>query len=224
MSFPMLTFMPSEDEAVFSATHVDSSSTTTGSSAFTFSSQSIGAAPGGGETRLVVVAIGVVDNSKSMAISSVTIGGVTATIHANGTDTVSGSRSRAAIASAVVPSGTTADVVVNMTTNCTGMAIDVYRIMNPTSTTPADTLATGGNSPSGTIDVPAGGILIAAAQAINAGTGTWNSGNPGTATSEVDIATADYYEGGYEVYASAQTGITVSRDQGNTSLAAASWR
>ncbi|HET7741055.1 MAG TPA: hypothetical protein VFL67_10440 [Mycobacterium sp.] len=102
-------------------------------SSYTFASQAIGTASA---TRRVVVAL---TTASSLTVSSATIGGISATIDA--TTTLSGT-ARLAIISAVVPTGTTASVVVNLSGSAAYMGIGLWTLDNgsPSGGTAADTV------------------------------------------------------------------------------------
>lgn len=83
---------------------------------YTFTAKPIGTA---GATRRVVVAAG----TRTGEPTTCTIGGISATL-----DSISGSGNRVAYFSAVVPTGTTADIVVNLVAAGTRCAIDVWAL------------------------------------------------------------------------------------------------
>lgn len=90
-------------------------SATTGTTTRTYSDIAIGDAA---SDRNVII----VCHARSVNILSATIGGVSATLHASFTDGVL----RTAIFSAVVTSGTTADIVVTHSSNPGGVVLGVY--------------------------------------------------------------------------------------------------
>lgn len=112
--------------------------------------------------RRVFVVIMVDDNAATVSLNSITIGGISATIHVTGVDT----EILTAIASAIVPTGTTATVVVD--TNLTSpqdVTCAVYTGYNLIRTTPFATDFDGANDPSQTaVNIPAGGFVIAGCQ------------------------------------------------------------
>jgi len=132
--------------ATFRASAVDAADLTT----YTFSSQPIGTASG---TRRVVVSIG---TNSTRTISSVTIGGVSATV--NATNTLSGT-AHVALASAVVPTGTTADVVVTLDAAGLGMGIGVWTLTSGAAT--GQTASGNGDPTNLTVTTTAGDIVIA---------------------------------------------------------------
>lgn len=110
-----------------------------GQSTYTFSSTSIGAAS---VSRLVVVTVGFCDRiGTGRTISSATIGGVTATINTQINDAAS-TAPGVGIVSAVVPTGTTGDVVINFSGLVHGCGIGVFTLYDLISATPTDTDST----------------------------------------------------------------------------------
>ena len=113
-------------------TYIGGTNNTSTSNTYTFTNASIG---GPGLIVLACQAEG--DNSEDVSLSSVTVGGSSATIHTN-----QAARSFVGIASFRVASGTTATVVVNYTAGTTPsrMRLSVYRIQDNVSDTPVQTL------------------------------------------------------------------------------------
>lgn len=142
--------------------------------AYTFTAQAIGVAAA---NRRVFVSATSSATSINANISAVTIGGVAATIHAATANTGNTRNGVVAIASAIVPSGTTADVVVTHTTDIgvlLGCHISVYRATGLTSGTPFDT-ATTDNAGNLLIDIPVRGFVIACAATVSGPGHTWPS-------------------------------------------------
>lgn len=127
-------------------------SSATDASSYTFSAMAIGAAHA---SRIVAAVICPV-RTGGVTVSSVTIGGVTAT---QGIGNISGPN-RVDIWWALVPTGTTADVVVTLDSTAVRCTCSTYRIINA-STSVKDTLAAIGNPASTTIDVAANGAVVA---------------------------------------------------------------
>jgi len=107
-----------------------STSDGTDASSYTFSAQDIGNASAG---RRVIVCIGWA-NAAQRAVTSVTIGGTAATQAAQANAATCG----AAIFYAVIASGTTADIVVNLNGTATRCCISVYAGDSLQSSTPVD--------------------------------------------------------------------------------------
>ena len=114
-----------------SCTFTDSSVSTADSTAYTFSSQDFGEAAA---NRYIVVTAGGYDTGNE-TVSSITIGGVAATIAVQ----VTGNFVTAAIAIAKVPTGATGDVVVTFSGGMQNAGIGVYRLINLQSATATDT-------------------------------------------------------------------------------------
>lgn len=111
---------------------------------YTFAAQSIGTASA---TRRVVVGVGWA-SAAATTVSSLTIGGITAT--ADGDSGAATGNRRAMIFSAIVPTGTTADVVVTLSGTGARLGIGVWRLSGggPTGATSASV-----NAGSGTLTV-----------------------------------------------------------------------
>ena len=191
-------------------------SSTTDASSYTFASSDIGTAT---DRSLVVVAI----HYRSSSISSVTIGGVTATQ----IRTV-GAGLNTAIFSASGVTGTTADVVVTLSGTASRCLVAVYALYNLRSTTPVDsdiTFTLSGSSLSRTVDTQADGVIVAAASATGSGrTFTWTGA---TENYDTVIETADSYSGASTLTTSnTTTTVSFTIAGGGTGLtyAIASWR
>lgn len=184
----------------------------------TFTDVAIGAAA---PSRLVVVGLQA-PASTSVAVSNVTIGGVSAT----GIYNVSAT-SHVSMWTATIPTGTTAEVVVTMTNVAISFGIAVYALYNLESTTRASRVGTSkfisSNQPPTTVDVtlavPENGILIAINAVNNLQSVSWtgvieDSDSGGRSSASKQYLSAD------PTYA-----ISTTLDPGNTAtLLAASWR
>lgn len=138
---------------------LSSATSATDATAYTYSAMSFGAAFAG---RVLVACLGARRNSAA-SISSVTIGGVTATnvITANNTG---GGADIAAIYAAVVPTGTSGDVVVTYSGTMLRAACTLYSLRYVGGITAADTgsdTTLTGSTVSDTLNVPATSAVIA---------------------------------------------------------------
>lgn len=147
----------------FSQTDTDFVDEADGAGNLTFSAISIGEENPG--RRVFVGIASFQDNlAENQIITAVSIGGVSADLHLS--NTADFARQNAAIASAAVPSGSTADVVVTFSgafqdNYC---VIAVYRVLGLNSATAFDTDSVDSEDVlEMSIDVPAGGFLVAAA-------------------------------------------------------------
>lgn len=141
----------------------DSDTSSADQSTYTFTNRAIGPA---NNNRLVVVVTQAGNNGSR--VSSVQIGGVAATelvdVATNGP---------CAIYARVVPTGTTATIAITYNASQNGCLFQVYTITGLSSTTPVSTYSATNNDPSTTINVPAGGIVIAGAHSDANTTATW---------------------------------------------------
>lgn len=146
-----------------SITYQTNASSISDLSSYTFSAQAIGLAA---DRDYVIVGIFTRDTSTGTTISSVTIGGNSASqIISNNWDDAGANSSIVALYYAAVASGTTADVVVNLSTTMLRCGIGVYTVKNVASMTPFDTGSA--NSTFGTTvnlncDTPSGNSIILA--------------------------------------------------------------
>lgn len=200
----------------FKDSAISASSLTT----YTFSSCDIGDPH---PARLVIVAVEA--GASNRTIVSATIGGVAATIACQVTD----SFSRLAIIYAVVPTGTTADIVIEYSGSQSYCGIGWW-IASPASTTPHDTdtnTAGSGTAVSASLNTTAGGFWIAVARAGGTGSGRTYSWNVGTERYDEAISGENDHTGADADGTSTATGVTITATASNTKstfqIAAASW-
>jgi len=138
-------------------TYLQLAKSSTDLSTYTFSSQNIGTA---GADRYVICAISSRSVSGDQTISSVTIGGVSATLNAQLTN----SGNTLGIATALVPTGTTGDVVVVFSSTMTNCDIALYNATGLSSATALDTGTSTANNGTTPLDIIAGGVAVALAK------------------------------------------------------------
>lgn len=171
---------------------------------YTFTNHAIGAEH---PTRRVVVAVSLgFLAAGGQTLASATIGGIAATIHVQ-----VGDGNCVALISALVPTGTTATIVITASAAARRAAVAVYRAINETVTTPHATMTDNtltGAVLSGTIDIPASGWVVAISQF---------NGNASTAwagvTEQYDAIYGDLTvnrSGGFSSGLPPETGRTVS--------------
>lgn len=202
---------------VVSVSNTASAIVTTDLTTYTHSSQALGEAIA---DRIIVVHISGFGGSVSRTISSVTIGGgsateiITAIANGDGNDTVLSS-----LYSAKVPTGTTGDVVVVFSGAMDNCAIIVYRLANVSATisdTGSDITLTG-NAVSDTLNIPAGGAAIAgvcflgtAARTVSWTNITETSGTDGTIEGNTTRS------GAHDTFTSTQTALTLTATASGT--------
>ena len=128
------------------------------------------------EDRYIIVSLGAASgySGDDLALSSLTIDGISATIYEINGGTASNTQSCALVAIAPIPTGTTAEFIFTFNRTVSNFACTVYDVKNLLSATPSDTASGTGADPSTTIDCPAGGVIFAALGVRgNAGTITW---------------------------------------------------
>jgi hypothetical protein len=156
-------------------------------STFTFSGVPLGQPDA---NRRIVVAVVNRDSGGGVppAQSSVTIAGVACTSLASIQDSGGGGgdpRLQIWISNTTVPNGWTGDITVVTANTETECAVIVWAVYGLSSSTPHDTMTDSGATTNltGVIDLPAGGVIIAAA-AMMGGTHTWSG--PATKVVEMD--------------------------------------
>ena len=163
-----------------------------------------------GAARHIAVAVGTRDTlTNAKAIVSVTVGGVPATIVVQGQSTASGDNAScvAGIAVALVPTGFSADVVVTFSEPVLRAAISVYAVDDLASEIPTATATSKATNPTAALDIPAGGIVIAASVAGLQPTAKWGTltrdamNNTGLETSAWSSASA--------MFPTAQVGLPI---------------
>lgn len=199
--------------------YLQSATSTADTNAYTFSSQSLGDAA---SDRYIIVTAIARKAGAAFTLSSITIGGVSATIVRQVTNTVTNSDT-AAIVIANVPTGTTGDVVVTWSTTVLRCAIGMWRATSLSSATEHDASTSTAADPTYAIDVPAGGFAIAAGLTAAATTVTWTG-----LTEKFDSTLESFvtYTGASDEFATTQTNLTVTMDFGSSTESAgvfASW-
>lgn len=157
--------------AAVNITLTDSSVDATDQTTYTFASQSFGATAA---DRKIVVGVGA-RGSGNFTISSVTIGGVTATLVVNSS---SGLQDQAALYIADVPTGTTGSVVIVLSTGILRCGIGVWRMIGAASSTPTDTGISAADPATTTLTISANGSGVGYGIQIDAtSTATWTGLN-----------------------------------------------
>jgi hypothetical protein len=185
---------------------INSTTSSSDLTTYTFAGLSFGAVV---SNRLIVAVVHTVYNGGGTpSVSSITIGGVSATVlHATGTNM------GVALAYAVVPTGTTGDIVVTL---------GWWRLTNLDSTTPVDTDVPAGGADSArsaTLDFSLGGVGVIGASTGNASM-TW-----ATATERFDtqIEAATTYSGADYTSATAQSALAITATSCRA-VVGATWR
>ncbi len=155
-TFPFTLFVGS----AATRTYVTSPATQGSATTYNFGTLSLGTAQG---TSLVVIIFHGFNNGASgQTLSSATINGVSATIHAQATGNTLLATALTAICSATV-SASSGNVTCVCNNTMTDGAVDVYRLNNLVSATPTATataIQNSGTSLSTTINIPGNGVLI----------------------------------------------------------------
>lgn len=198
------------DLSYLTATHDNVDRTT-----YTFSSQSLGTAD---SNRYIVVGVGFVSSTETQSISSVTVGGVSASSLTSFTEEDEGTWSSCAqIWIAAVPTGTTGDVVVTLNGTASVCAIGLWRLITD-NITPVATNTDTADSITVNVNTQNGGGVVAIAQCRNGSTSTWTGV---TEDFDFDTASGEYFTGGSHTASSTETPrtITGNNDGGPASMA-----
>lgn len=157
---------------------------------------------GGADTnRRVVVVIHWEETTIHRTLSSISIGGVSATIHNQQGNSGGTTGFGVAIASAIVPTGTTATVALVMSAAVTTVVASAWRLINYSTLTDSDGNANSGssNNISLTVSTAAGGVIVAGY------TGSTGTGNTGVTWTN---ATERYDSGGIGVIRKSAADVT----------------
>lgn len=205
-------FLVSPDVTVtFTDNAIDAADLTT----YTFSARAIGTAAA---SRKVVV--GVVGDGSTATVSTLTVGGVSATLVQrlqNGVETTE-------LWQAAVSTGATADIVVTWSVGQLRMAIGVWAVYDAASAAYA-TATSIANPPSTTINVPAGGVLIGVSNVQE--TGSWLWTNLTERYDQVITAENNTNSGASDAFATEQLARSITATQSTAptllTLVLASW-
>ena len=197
-------------------TFTDSVADATNGSTYTFTNRAIGTAS---DFRMVVVAFSATEGGSGAGVfSSATIGGIAADLIVQDTD----SDRLAMIIAALVPTGTTATIVVNLTNGKLRAGIAVYSVTNRTSTTAFATSTDSGFSDGTTeLAVPANGCVVVAAACNNSAAMT----TTGVTENFDALGETDRLGAGSLTGQSANPALAISMNNGTAGMeiAAASW-
>lgn len=187
---------------------------------YDFTSQDFGSADA---TREIIVSVLWFTGANAQTLNSASIGGVSATIHVQNNDQISGNLYvGAAIISASVPTGTSGTVSVTLSAGCLGCAIGAYRAINLISTTPHHTATDDDDVINMSLNIPEDGVFVACAMFDAAGAVTTSG-----MTEDFDAGLEGFvqYVGGSATGLSQETGRALGFDgpTGNAAGVAASW-
>lgn len=200
---------------------------TTSSTTQTFAGLSFGTASAGRYLLACVYSVGATGHDQT----AVTIGGVSATSVLTVSSAFGANTQRIEFWIANVPTGTSGSVVATTSNNAVRAAVQLYSLEGMVSSTPSDTATNSGSgaSLSGSLDMPAGGVIIAAAAGVDTslvGSVTWTGV---TEDSDVNFggAIGIIASSGSLFSFSPQSGLTVQATFSTTPaasvLAAAAW-
>lgn len=175
---------------------------------YTFSAQALGAASA---DRYIIVTAAGRKAGASTTISSITVGGVTATIVVQRTNTITNT-AVSGIAIAAVPTGTTGDVVVTFGAGMARCGIALWAVTGLASDTPTDTDSSVATAPTVNLDVVAGGFAIGCAydSASVGASATWAGITEQYDNQINDGGVVNTWTGASDTFVSVQTGLTMT--------------
>ena len=186
---------------------------------WTWTGAAMGAAPGGGETRYIVVTASGQNTGGTRQVTGITLGGSAMTLvkrNAQQTDNTS------AIYIKELASGTSANIVVSFNQNVySNDAVGVYRLINISPTAYDDAISgktTGDVDLS--LDIPSGGVAIAVAAQKNGSGFTWTGIDE---KYDSDFNTSDYGSGAMRTSSGMPATVRAQHSAANASGVAASW-
>lgn len=178
-------------------------------SSYTFASQNLGSAA---SDRHIIVAVISRKAGATTTITGVTVGGVAATIVRQRANTASNTQV-AGLAIALVPSGTTGDVVVTFADTMVRCSIGLYRADDLLSATPYDVDDSVVADPTVNLDILAGGFAIGVGGVAASTTATWTG-----LTEDYDAVSESFmgYTGAHDEFSASESGRTITIDFGTT--------
>lgn len=187
-------------------TPLQSANSTADATTYTFSTQNLGTTS---SDRYIIVSVHGRKAGASTTISSVTVGGVSASVVGQVTNFISNT-DVVGLFIALVPTGATGDVVVTFGAGMVRAAIGMWAATGIPSATASQVLtSTATPSPSGNLDIPANGFAIAAGVNGSSGLTTWTG-----LTEKFDASVPDtgnmVYTGASDEFVSAQSGLTIT--------------
>lgn len=185
-------------------TYTDSSASNTDLTTYTFSSLSIGEAS---TSRHVIVAVLASNSAATVStVSTLTVGGVSASLAKRATAT----NGIAEIWIAAVPTGATGNVVVTFNAGNNRASVGVWAAYNLLSATATDSDESNADPGVISIDVQAGGILVAGVYS-STGTVSYTWTNI-TERFDIVVETSRRASGASLDFAAAQTGLSITAD------------
>lgn len=187
-------------------TFLQAASSSSDATTYTFSSQNIGTAAGDRHIVCFSASRGV----GTLAVNSVTIGGVSATQAAENDRTSGGVTNSASLDIAAVPTGTTGDVVVTYSGGMLRAGISLWRLDDLASATPHDFDGSSANAPTCALDIPDDGCAIGGAiTAQDTASTSWSGLTENHDTLVLDSGNI-VFSGASDDFASAETGRTIT--------------
>src|SRR3990167_7975156 len=189
-----------------SVTYTDVVADNTAKTTYTFSGRSISTAS---TDRKIVVSVVSQDALNNPTISSLTIGGISASQVVSLSGTPSSNDYLAALWQATVPTGTTADIVVTFTNPSSNCGIGIWAVYGAAAGA-ADTGSSAADPAAVSLDIPADGIAIGAHQGSASPSFTWTNL---TENFDGNVSGTINHSGASASFTSIQTNLTITSDQ-----------
>lgn len=195
--------------AVATITFTDTATILTNTNAYTFSGKSFGTAS---SDRYIIVGIqGGINTTGGQTISSVTIGGVTATLVVQLQTSITNVSVRSALFIAAVPTGTTGDVVVTWAGTMLHCGIGIFAVTGLQSSTPTATATSGAQPGNVSINCARDGFIVANTGAYDAtpgaGLSTWTNL---TERYDAQMESLGAVTGASDNFSTTQTGLSIT--------------
>lgn len=191
-------------------TFQDNQEATATDTTHTFSSMGIGTAA---SDRYVLACLSWQGSAATRTVSSVTIGGVTATQVGSTANAGSFSFRSTAMFIALVPSGTTADVVITVNADAVNWACVTYSAAGLLSATPASTATSTAADPTASMSCDANGAIIGCAVtgAASSPSATW-AGIAEDSDQNYGASSQQCFSTAHTNFSTAQSGLTCTCD------------
>lgn len=200
--------------------YIEEKSDTTAQSTYTFTGVDFGDAD---SERYIIVGISTRKAGTGGSISSVTIGGVSATITQQVTNTAGSNNSTVGIAIAKVPSGSSGSVVITLSEQFLRCGIGVWRATNLENINADDTDTSVSTNPSGSLNISGAGFMIGVSKVGQSSSATWSGLDEDYDTAFQTFTT---HTGAHREFLSSQTNHSISISwsvNGSDTAVFASW-
>lgn len=191
-------------------TFLQTNGSATNLTTYTFTAENLGAASS--DRKIIVAITGRSSDGAARSISTVTIGGVSASIAVQ--QSTNGNESGIAIAS--VPTGTSGDIVIVFSNTMGNCDIGTFSTTGVSSDTPTDSGASTANPGTYDLDVTAGGVAVAISS-VDIESANMNTWAGLTERWDAQQSSSNNWSGASDAFATTQTNLTVSATRTSSS-------